>query len=231
MRNKPAVLRRASAFSTAAPEVIRRLARACEPSRISRHGPLWTMGSADADPVVVRSGVLRERVQGRSPFTLEYCGRGGLLGTESLHGGGMGADVEAYEEAVVLSIPRAALLSAAAEDSGLAIGLAVHERDRRLQIQVRMGELVDRTAVQRLATTLIRFSATFGVRDSRGTIVNIRLTHRELASYIGSTRETISFAVGDLRERGLIETDGKRYVVLDRRALLRLAESEGRDAP
>ncbi|MCA9299295.1 MAG: winged helix-turn-helix domain-containing protein [Phycisphaerales bacterium] len=54
-------------------------------------------------------------------------------------------------------------------------------------------------------------------------MVNLRLTHKEMAAWIGATRETVSFAVTDLRREGLIETEGKRVVLLDRPALTRLA--------
>jgi CRP-like cAMP-binding protein len=53
----------------------------------------------------------------------------------------------------------------------------------------------------------------------------LKLTHKELAGLIGATRETVSFAIVDLRRRGLVVTEGKRVVLLDAAALRQLAVS------
>jgi CRP/FNR family transcriptional regulator len=63
----------------------------------------------------------------------------------------------------------------------------------------------------------------FGVRDSRGVIVNLKLTHREMASLIGATRETVSFAILDMRRDGLIQTESKRVIIADEEALAKVA--------
>jgi CRP-like cAMP-binding protein len=40
-----------------------------------------------------------------------------------------------------------------------------------------------------------------------------------MANMIGSTRETVTLTLGDLRKKGVIEIDRRRIVVLDREAL------------
>ena len=46
-----------------------------------------------------------------------------------------------------------------------------------------------------LASLLLELTEDFGVRDSRGVIINLKLTHKEMAALIGATRETVSFAI------------------------------------
>ena len=75
--------------------------------------------------------------------------------------------------------------------------------------------LLFKTAHARIASLLLDLAKTFGVRDSRGTIVNLKLTHKELAAMIGATRETVSFAIVALRKQGIVETEGKRVILLD----------------
>jgi len=89
----------------------------------------------------------------------------------------------------------------------------------------RMTDLVYETAHARLALLFLELASTFGVRDSRGTIVNLKLTHREMATLIGTTRETVSFAIVDLRKDRVIENQGKRVVILDEDALRQIASS------
>ena len=56
-------------------------------------------------------------------------------------------------------------------------------------------------------------------------IVNLKLTHKEIASLIGATRETVSFAILDLRKDGLILTEGKRVILLDEARLKTLRDT------
>lgn len=221
IRNKSAVLRRCTALQEAEPTTIRSLASAGSPRRLARRAPLWEAGEA-AHPVVVRSGVLREAVADGS-LSLGLWGRGALLGAERLFADANAASVEAYEECVVLEIPIEHFREKLASDPGLARGLAASEQARRLDLQVRLANGARLSALQRLAFTVLELGQRFGVRDSRGTIVNLRLPHRELAGLIGTSRETASFSVGELRSRGLIEIEGKRVVILDRRGLQTLA--------
>jgi CRP-like cAMP-binding protein len=49
---------------------------------------------------------------------------------------------------------------------------------------------------------------------SDGVLLDIRLTHADLASLIGSTRETISVQLAQLAREGLIRLDGRSIVLL-----------------
>jgi len=78
---------------------------------------------------------------------------------------------------------------------------------------------VHRPAGARISEALLDLAATHGVRDSRGTIINIRLTHADLARWAVTSRETVSAVLARLRRRGFVLVDGKRVVVVDAEAL------------
>lgn len=222
IRNKSAVLRRCPVFQHVAPGTVRALAAKGIPRALARRSPVWSNGE-HGNPVVVRSGVLKESVTvDAKTVTYGYRGAGSLLGAELLHGAAV-ADLEAHEESVVLELPLDLVHEWLDRDAGLYRGLAEYEHHRRVDLQRSLERMVSRTSVQRLAASLIDLAGEFGVRDSRGTIIDLRLTHRELASLIGATRETVSFAIGDLRGIGVLESDGKRVVILDKRRLTRLS--------
>jgi CRP/FNR family transcriptional regulator len=61
------------------------------------------------------------------------------------------------------------------------------------------------------------------VSEGAGTAVDARLTQQELADMIGTTRETLAQTVSRLRERGTLDMQNQRLVVLDRAALEALA--------
>jgi CRP/FNR family transcriptional regulator len=87
--------------------------------------------------------------------------------------------------------------------------------ERRQRLENRVESLLFKSAHARLAALFLELGDTFGVRDSRGRIVNLKLTHKEIASLIGATRETVSFAILDLRKDGLVLTEGKRVILVD----------------
>lgn len=51
--------------------------------------------------------------------------------------------------------------------------------------------------------------------------VALQITHQELADRIGTTRESVTRALGSLRKTGLIQTSGRTLVPLDLAALRR----------
>ena len=223
MKNKVAVLRKVPSLQAIDLSVLRRLASVSEARRVSRRAPLWSPGQR-ASALVVRSGVVRESMdhEGRS-LTLGFFGRGAFVGAEiALDQPSIGA-VEAYEEAVVLEVPGATLREIVQTNGEFAVAMARHQLDQRMELQTRLAGLVHHSAPSRLAAVILDLGRRFGVRDSRGTIVNLRLTHSELAGLIGATRETVSVSVTRLRKHKILETDGKRIIILDRRSLGRLA--------
>ena len=97
--------------------------------------------------------------------------------------------------------------------------------ERRQKLENRVESLLFKSAHSRLAALFLDLGDSFGVRDSRGRIVNLKLTHKEIASLIGATRETVSFAILDLRKDELIQTEGKRVILLDETKLRALRDA------
>ena len=59
---------------------------------------------------------------------------------------------------------------------------------------------------QRLLGVLALLAEQFGEAWSDGTLIDVRVTHAQLASAIGSTRATVTRLLGPLRRRGLVKT-------------------------
>jgi CRP/FNR family cyclic AMP-dependent transcriptional regulator len=82
----------------------------------------------------------------------------------------------------------------------------------------------------KLAWLLLEWSAG-GNTTARGTSVNAPLTHEEMGECIGVTRETVSRAMGELRERRLIEVHGTALTIKSRFALAAYAQGLHRGMP
>lgn len=77
---------------------------------------------------------------------------------------------------------------------------------------------------QRLARKLIDLSSRFGVKTSRGTLIEARLTQQELAEMIGTTRETLAHTLADFRARGLLDTEKHKVLIRDAEQLMDIAD-------
>ena len=60
-----------------------------------------------------------------------------------------------------------------------------------------------------------------GIRDAHGTIIDLKITHQELAEMVGTSRETVTRVLAQLRKKGIIEVTQRRITLLDEEALLR----------
>jgi CRP/FNR family cyclic AMP-dependent transcriptional regulator len=60
-----------------------------------------------------------------------------------------------------------------------------------------------------------------GIRDAHGTIIDLKITHQELAEMVGTSRETVTRVLAHLKEKGIIEINQRRITLLDGDALLR----------
>ena len=65
----------------------------------------------------------------------------------------------------------------------------------------------------RLDRLLADFSDRYGVRESEGVLIDIPLPHREIASIVGSTRESVTVRLNAMRREGTIEFVNRRILV------------------
>jgi len=94
---------------------------------------------------------------------------------------------------------------------------------RMKRIESRVERLVFRDVRSRLAGTLLELSEDFGVPLGEGVKLDIDVNQSELATLVGSTRQTINASLGELESAGLIERDGRRLVLLKPNELARVA--------
>lgn len=216
------LLRRSQLLAGLRRDVLARLVGKAEVRELPRRAPIWSPGDLPAGLGMVRSGVLREGVgDGDDELLLRFPSRGEWVGdAATLTGAPHHTRLEAHEEAVLLWIPAAALEPL---DGVLARRLAQGVGERARLLELRLVEAARHTVEQRVAGAVLDLAGAHGVRDSRGVIVNLRLTRRDLAALAGSTRESTSTVVSRWEHQGLVETEARRLVVLDADRLRRLA--------
>lgn len=221
-------LRQLPAFERAGDDALMALAERMELRRLERGATLWSAADPANEVYWVRSGVVWVH-QGRSvgrEVSIGYFGRGALLG---LHPGGTSAarvdDAEVHEDVAILVVRRPIFDQWLASWPTMVPGVLATISELTARMQARLALIGLHGAKARLAGLLLELTKAFGVRDSRGMIIDLRLTHRELAALIGATRETVSVAIVELRNAGLLRTEQRRVIVTDILGLQEIAES------
>ena len=91
---------------------------------------------------------------------------------------------------------------------------------RLRQVWAQVQSLSYSTADARIRGTLLQLSRKHGVPDARGIIIDLKITHQELAGMVGTSRETVTRTLARLQRSHAVQIDGRRIIVLNPRALL-----------
>ena len=98
------------------------------------------------------------------------------------------------------------------------------------RIFTRLGGLMKRleyvifgNADTKVASSIQMCMERFGVESKEGVLIDLPLTHKDIASLVGMTRETVSIALEKLRQKEIITQKNKHIVVLNKEALLEVS--------
>lgn len=80
-------------------------------------------------------------------------------------------------------------------------------------VLARMESMVFSNAYAKVATILFMCAQNFGEENGEQIIVRVPLTHKDIATMIGITRETTSLEMKKLERKGLITRQGKFLIV------------------
>ncbi|MBN2797995.1 MAG: Crp/Fnr family transcriptional regulator [Deltaproteobacteria bacterium] len=226
-RNKAWFFKNLPLFEGVQTAPLERFLAQVEPQDWLKKRMVWSPGDPSEHVFFIRSGVVKTSKisdEGRE-LTLQFYTRNDIFGEMAIFSpGDHSTHAEAYEDSSLFVAHRDAFLQLLRAQPEIALSVTRVISERRERLEARVGRLLFKTAHARLASLFLDLVRDFGVRDSRGTIVNLKLTHKEMASLIGATRETVSFAILDLRKEGLIVTEAKRVIIVDEDALAALMD-------
>lgn len=77
----------------------------------------------------------------------------------------------------------------------------------------------------RLIKLIMRLNMRFGVEYHKGILINVSLTHKEIADMIGACRQTVTSVLGELKESGYIKIIDHHFFIISPVEFEKLAES------
>jgi CRP/FNR family transcriptional regulator, cyclic AMP receptor protein len=154
---------------------------------------------------------------------IDILSAGSLFGESALYStaGRRENSAVAYANSRLLRIPSGAFQKGMAEDDRLhdytfrLIGQRLEQAERRL------ADFALNAIPARLDRLLADFSDRYGVPEREGVLIDIPLPHREIASIVGSTRESVTVRLNAMRREGTIEFVNRRILVKRPESLVR----------
>jgi len=208
------------------PDALSRMAETVELKEIRRRHVIYLPGDPGAAVYLVNGGRVKisKVTRDGKELTLAYRGPGEIFGEACLIDGGPREEMaEAMENALVTEISREEYERLLQTQAGLGYRMTKVLAQRRREVESKIENLVFKDVNSKLAELLLRLGTEYGVDDSRGTLVALKITHQEMANLIGSTRETVSLTLAQFKRKGLIHTEGRKVILADREGLRALA--------
>lgn len=172
---------------------------------------------ADALYAIVRGRIklCRIELQTTREAVIDILPEGSLFGESALYStaGRRENCAVAYESCTLLKLP------ADEYKRGLASEPLLHEYTLRLighrleNAERRLADFALNAIPARLDRLLADFSDRYGVPESTGVLIDIPLPHREIASIVGSTRESVTVRLNAMRREGTIDFVNRRILV------------------
>lgn len=165
--------------------------------------------------------VYKSDEEGRE-YILKILGQGEVFAeTVLLEGGPYPATAETVEDSTLGIINNRDLERLLMENCQIAIKMLtiVSQRLRDAQEQVR--NLAFKDTYDRTSCMLHRMSLDHGIKTPRGIEVNLSLTRQEMASLVGTSRETVTRILSDMKREGIIDLDRQTIVVLNENRLMK----------
>ena len=126
---------------------------------------------------------------------------------------------EAAKDSTYIRIPADRLGELMREVPSLAVRFMHLIGLRRKRLERRLRNLLFSSSRDRLIHVLLDLADTYGVPGEDGVRLTTDMSHQDLASIIGSTRETVTLVLGELQTEGLIKL-GRRKITLVRPAAI-----------
>jgi CRP/FNR family transcriptional regulator len=215
-------------FCGLSPEGLRVLDGASHPCAYRDGALLFVEGQQARGAYVLCSGQAKLSTTSREGkvLILRIAGSGEVLGlSAALSAGAYEVTAETSGPCHINFVERRALLTAIEKspEFGLHASLALSRQLQRAYHDVH-DLVLSRSSAGKLARLLLSWSRR-REKSTDGAEVRIpaTLTHEEMAQMIGSSRETVTRLLGDLKKRELIQLDGSTLVIRDRGALEALA--------
>lgn len=229
MSEKLWYLKRCDLFLQLSEDAIRQVEMRSRARKFPRNSPIYL--PADDDDVVYLLASGRAKIchltnEGKQSI-LAFIEPGEIFGELSvLQESPRDEYAEAVEACTLVQIPGDVIRDLMEQNVGVSLGITKLIGLRRQRIERRLKNLLFLSNRQRLTHLLLELMEQYGATAQDGVQLTIKLSHQELSSIIGSTRESVTVVLGELQLDGLIKVGRRRITIRDPAALAKSVQRE-----
>ncbi len=134
--------------------------------------------------------------------------------------------LQAIEDTLICVLNRGDFLTLVRRQPEVMLAVVKVLAERLRVAEEEIADLAFQDVPGRLASLLLRLGEAYGERDGGRLRLTLRLTHQDIASMIGATRETVTSTLSRFRDAGLIVTEHRYIVIRNPEGLRRLTQKE-----
>ena len=130
------------------------------------------------------------------------------------------ATVAAMEDCKIISISKADFHRHLMRNEKIVAQIIQVLCGRLRQVWSQIQTLSYDDADSRIRAGILQISRRHGIADARGILINLKITHQELAEMVGTSRETVTRTLSDLQRDGIIQIADRRIIIVDTHRLM-----------
>ncbi len=152
----------------------------------------------------------------------DFLGYSSMLGEEAYSN-----TATIVEDAKICFVPKETFLNVLIKDNNFHRRLTKALCNDLGVMEEQLTDATQKTIRERLAFTLLKLCHTYGVDGGDGEKIDVILTREEIAGLVGTATETVIRLLSEFKKDELIDFDGKKIIVLDKKGLARLSDFYG----
>ena len=154
---------------------------------------------------------------------LWFCFGGDIFGlAESLQCGEREVNAFACDQSEILSIPQDKFNSFLFENPQVMFLLLQVMTSRLRCLSETLANVAGEQVNRRFARLLFWMCTRYGRSEGEGMVMNVQLTHQEIADMIGATRQTVTSLMNDFRREGVLKIHDHVIHIVDKHKLCNL---------
>jgi CRP-like cAMP-binding protein len=199
-------------FSTSKKETIEKLCQCSSVSSYEKGDVLFGEHDKVSSNYIILTGKVimsRYSEQGQKR-TFYILGEGEIVNEVIFEDLPASVECEIYEKAQILAVNKTCLLSLMEGDFGLTMSVmnSLGKKVRRLYRQLK--NTVPIKLDKRLAAKLWKLSRDYGIKEEQWTFIDVKISVTELSYMLGTSRESLSRSMKELKTQGMIKWEGKK---------------------
>jgi CRP/FNR family transcriptional regulator len=149
----------------------------------------------------------------------DFLGYSALLGEENYSSSSM-----IIEDAKICFIPREVFLGSMMKNAEFFKRITKQLCHELGVMEEKLTDASQKSIRERLALLLLQLANTYGVDGGGYQRINLLLTREELAGMVGTATESVIRLLSEFKKDGLIELEGKKILLKDKKGLARLSD-------